>query len=78
VIRELLLFGYVILAILAVAGVVSGIGLLYGQPWSRFLTMVIAVSQLSGVPIGTALGVYALIVMFKEETVWRLNGTPLL
>jgi hypothetical protein len=48
--------------------IISGKGLLDRRRWSRMLTIVMAVINLSSFPLGVALGVYALWVLFKTES----------
>ena len=47
---------------------VAGIGLLKYRPWARTWAIIAAVSELLSIPFGTALGIYGLWVMFKDET----------
>ncbi len=58
----------------ALAGLLSGIGLLQIKPWSRRLCIILSILELIVFPVGTALGVYGLIVMFNEETVAMFNA----
>lgn len=62
------MFLFVLMAVLAVPGLVAGIGLLRMRPWSRILTIVVSALELLSFPIGTALGVYGLWVMVQPET----------
>jgi hypothetical protein len=48
--------------------IVGGRGLLNHRRWSRMLVIVMAVINLSSFPLGVALGVYALWVLFKTES----------
>ncbi len=48
--------------------IVGGRGLLGHRRWSRMLVIVMAVINLSSFPLGMALGVYALWVLFKTES----------
>ncbi len=54
--------------ILAVPGIITGVGLLKFRPWARILGIVLAVINLIHFPIGTAIGVYALWVLLTKET----------
>lgn len=49
-------------------GLIVGIGLINLKPWARIGAMVIAVINLINIPIGTALGIYALWVLFNKDT----------
>jgi hypothetical protein len=61
-------FIFVLVAIFSVPALVAGIGLLKYQEWARIWTIVASVLHLINIPLGTALGVYGLWVMFKDET----------
>ncbi len=49
-------------------GLIVGIGLVNLKPWARIGAMVLAVIHLINIPIGTALGIYALWVLFNKDT----------
>ena len=59
--------GAVFLIILALPGFLAGYGLLNFRPWGRILAMVVAVFDLFCIPVGTAIGIYALWVLTGEE-----------
>ena len=63
-----------IILVLSLPGLVAGIGLLRLRPWSRFLTLILAVFDLMAVPIGTAFGLYAIWVLVQEETIALFEG----
>ncbi|NOJ78470.1 hypothetical protein [Myxococcus xanthus] len=48
------------LALLGLPGVITGFGLLNRKAWSRTLTLVLGILAIPNVPLGTALGAYAL------------------
>lgn len=54
--------------VLAAPSIIGGWGLLKFRPWSRILMIVVSVFYLLHIPIGTALGVYGLWVLFSDET----------
>jgi hypothetical protein len=58
----------VIILVLAVPGLIAGIGLLKLRPWSRILTIVLSALDLLSVPFGTALGIYGLWVLLSPPT----------
>jgi hypothetical protein len=67
----IMVFGIGIAAISCLAGlfeIIAGTGLLTGKKWSRVLVIIVAIVNLFDVPMGTALGIYALWVIFKPET----------
>ncbi len=57
-----------LIGILSIPSIIAGWGLSKRKAWSRILTIVLAVLSLPSVPIGTAIGVYALFVMLNDET----------
>jgi hypothetical protein len=48
---------------------IGEIALLKRQEWGRTLVLVIFFFNLINFPLGTALGVYSLVILLKEETV---------
>lgn len=52
----------------AVAGVIAGWGLLTHQSWARVLTLIVGIISLIHFPLGTALGIYTLWVLFPAES----------
>ena len=55
--------------ILALPGLITGVGLLRFRPWSRILGIVIGALNLLSIPLGTALGVYAFWVLLNQQTI---------
>lgn len=47
--------------------IITGWGLLQKKSWARILTIILGVLNLFAFPIGTALGIYSLWVLFKPE-----------
>ena len=60
--------GAALFGILSLPSLLAGWGLLKGRSWARILTIILAIFSLPGFPFGTAIGVYALWVMFNDET----------
>ena len=58
----------IVTLMLAVPGIVAGIGLLGFRPWARILAIVLSALDLLHVPFGTALGVYGFWVLLSRET----------
>ena len=56
-----------LLVMLSLPGFVAGYGLLKRRVWGRFLAIVVAVIDLFGIPVGTAIGIYGLWVLSDEE-----------
>ena len=57
------------LVVLSAPEIIGGIGLLKRLEWARILTLVVAFFNLLSFPLGTALGLYSIVILFKEETV---------
>jgi hypothetical protein len=51
-----------------VPGIIAGYGLLKLRSWARVLAIILSAIRLINVPIGTALGVYSLWVLFHKDT----------
>jgi hypothetical protein len=56
----------VLLALLAIPGLVAGYGLLARKAWGRVLAIVVGILGLINFPIGTAIGIYAILVLLQE------------
>lgn len=48
--------------------VIGGFGLWHRKRWARIVLIIMAILNLPGIPIGTALGIYTLWVLFNSET----------
>jgi hypothetical protein len=59
----------VFLLLVAIPGVIGAIGLLQFRPWGRVLTLVVSFFKLIDIPIGTALGVYSIVILFRDDVV---------
>jgi hypothetical protein len=55
-----------LLAALAIPGLLAGYGLLAKKPWARILAIVVGVLGLVNFPIGTAIGLYTFWVLTQE------------
>ena len=58
----------VMFATFAVANIVVGVGLWKFKKWARIAGIILAVLSLVSFPIGTAFGIYALIILFRKDT----------
>jgi hypothetical protein len=58
----------VFLLLLAAPSIIGGLGLLHYKPWSRVWMIVVSGFHLLHVPLGTALGVYGLVVLLNQES----------
>lgn len=54
--------------ILSVPEIIAGIGLLKRLEWGRILALVMAFFSLLSIPLGTALGIYSIVILLREET----------
>lgn len=66
------------LVTLSVPGFLAGLGLLRRRPWARILAIVVGFVQLVNFPIGTAIGIYTIWILFDEQasTVFPLATLP--
>jgi len=62
--------------LLSAPGLTGGIYLLKHRPWARILVLVLGFINLIEIPIGTALGIYTIWVLFKHETVDLFTPSP--
>ncbi|MEE9441399.1 MAG: hypothetical protein V3V99_01875 [candidate division Zixibacteria bacterium] len=53
--------------ITGIPSIIGGWGLLYRKSWARILVIVLSVLHIFDPPLGTALGIYALVILFKDE-----------
>jgi hypothetical protein len=58
----------VFLLLLAAPSIIGGFGLLHYKPWSRVWMLIVSCFHLLHVPLGTALGVYGLVVLLNQES----------
>ena len=59
---------FFVVMVLSAPTLIAGIGLLNYSPWAKTLTMIVSALHLFNVPFGTALGIYGLWVLSKDET----------
>lgn len=50
-------------------GIIGGIGLLQRRSWGRIVVIIVSFLSLLSIPFGTALGIYSLWVLLREESV---------
>jgi hypothetical protein len=62
--------------LLSTPGLIGGIYLLKHRPWARILVLILGFINLIEIPIGTALGIYTIWVLFKDETVQLFTPSP--
>lgn len=67
-----------LMAALAIPGMVAGWGLLKQKNWGRVLGIIVGIFSLMNFPIGTAIGIYTLYVLLQEEApAYFAAGIPL-
>jgi len=49
--------------------ILAGIFLMRKREWARVFTLVLAFLALLNFPLGTALGIYTIVILFKSETI---------
>ena len=54
--------------VVSIAGIIGAIGLLNRRRWARILLLVLSFLNLIHFPLGTALGIYGIWVLMKDET----------
>ena len=64
----------VFLLALSLPGLIVGIGLLKLASWARIAGIVLAIIHLINIPVGTAIGIYALWVLFNKDTERMFTG----
>jgi hypothetical protein len=70
----LALFISFIILIFSIPGVIGGIALLKMKQWGRILTLILGFLALLEIPFGTALGIYTIWVLMKDETIKMFDG----
>ena len=58
----------------ALPGFICGYGLLTKKSWSRIFGIVLSCLSLLNIPFGTAIGIYGLWILFKDETIDLLSS----
>jgi len=58
-----------ILFLFALPGFIGALGLLQRQSWGRILILVVSFLKLIDFPLGTALGVYSIVILLREDGV---------
>ncbi len=69
ILRSIGIFASAVIGIFSFPEVIAGIGLLKKKEWARILAMIISFLNLIAIPLGTALSIYTLVILFKDETV---------
>ena len=63
-------YGIVLAPILiAIPGIVGGWGLYNRKNWARIVVLIVGILSLINFPVGTALGIYTIWVVFQQDTI---------
>ena len=62
-----------VLFIFAAPGFICGYGLITKKAWSRVFGIILSCLSLLSIPFGTAIGIYGLWILFKDETIVFLS-----
>ena len=63
--------------ILAIPGIIGGIGLFKRKEWARILVLILSVLDLFNFPVGTAVGVYSIWALVQPEVVVLFGKEPI-
>ena len=58
----------IILLVLGIPYIICGWGLYRRRRWARVMGIILAAIALPKIPLGTAFGIYALIILFQKDT----------
>jgi hypothetical protein len=53
--------------LMSIPSIIAGWGLSQHKSWARILTIILAILSLPQFPVGTAIGIYALVILFNDE-----------
>jgi hypothetical protein len=56
-----------LIGLLSIPSIIAGWGLSKRRSWARILAIILGILSLPSFPFGTALGVYALVILFNDE-----------
>lgn len=59
--------------VLAIPGIIGGVGLLKRKEWARILVLILSVLNLFNFPVGTAVGVYSIWALVQPEAIAEFN-----
>lgn len=76
IIRFVGFFAGSFLALLGLPKILGGWGLLKGKEWGRILTLVVSFLSLLNVPLGTALGIYSIVILMDKRTTALFQNPP--
>ena len=58
----------IVLLTIGALSIICGWGLWKLRPWARIMAIILGAISLPKIPIGTAFGIYVLVIMFRKET----------
>lgn len=61
-------FVAILIAIFSAPSIFGGLGLMTRHSWGRVWSIIACILELPSIPVGTAIGVYGLWVLFQDET----------
>ncbi len=64
------------IALLGIPKIIGGIGLLKGREWGRITILAVSFLSLLNIPLGTALGIYSIVILLKKETLPLFQSPP--
>jgi hypothetical protein len=62
-----------IISFFSIPEIIAGVGLIKRKEWGRILALVVSFFNLIWFPLGTALGVYSIIILLNDESVKIFN-----
>jgi hypothetical protein len=65
-----------LMVVLALPGLIAGIGLLRRKEWGRILAIIVGVFDLLNFPIGTLIAVYSFYVLFQDAATPYFAAAP--
>jgi len=65
-----------VLFLFALPGFLGALGLLQHQGWGRILVLIVSFFKLIDFPLGTALGVYSIVILLREDVVRFFESPP--
>ncbi len=69
ILRTIGTIAVILFALLGIPKIIAGIGLLKKKEWGRVLTLIVSFISLMNIPFGTALGIYSIVILVKEESI---------
>jgi hypothetical protein len=64
------------LTLLGIPKIIGGIGLLKGREWGRIMILAVSFLSLLNIPLGTALGIYSIVILLNKETLPLFQRSP--